>query len=100
MNKAVRLSDEEIRAIKETAREVFGENTKVYLFGSRADPNRKGGDIDLYIVPEDKSNLFDKELQFLTKLKIKLGDQKIDVVIHEDEKRPIEREARRTGIEL
>jgi len=100
MNKKVRLSEEEIKAIKETAEEIFGKKTKVYLFGSRADPNRKGGDIDLYIVPEDRSNLFDKELQFLTKLKIKLGDQKIDVVIQEDENRSIEREARRTGIEL
>jgi len=31
----VRLSKEEIKAIKETAEEIFGKRTKVYLFGSR-----------------------------------------------------------------
>lgn len=39
--KRVRLSEEEIKAIKETAKEIFGEKTKVYLFGSRTDIHKK-----------------------------------------------------------
>ncbi len=96
----IRLSEYEIKAIKDTAEEVFGEGTKVILFGSRTDPSKKGGDIDLYIVPASKDNLFDKELKFLARLKLKIGDQKIDVVVQEDPSRPIEREAIETGIEL
>ena len=45
----VRLSEYEIRTIKETAKEIFGNNAKVYIFGSRADLTKKGGDIDIFI---------------------------------------------------
>jgi len=45
----VRLSEYEIRIIKETAKEIFGKGAKVYIFGSRADLTKKGGDIDIFI---------------------------------------------------
>jgi len=45
----VRLSEYEIRTIKETAKEIFGKDVKVYIFGSRADLTKKGGDIDIFI---------------------------------------------------
>jgi len=48
MSKKVRLTEEEIKAIVETAKEVFGEKVKIWLFGSRVDLNKRGGDIDLY----------------------------------------------------
>ncbi len=38
---SVRLSEDEIRVIKETAEEIFGNDTKVYIFGSRADLTKK-----------------------------------------------------------
>ncbi len=39
----IRLSEKEIEAIVETAKEVFGENVRVWLFGSRADTVMKIG---------------------------------------------------------
>ena len=96
----VRLLEWEIQAIKEVAEEVFGKGTKVFLFGSRVDPDKKGGDIDLYIIPADRSNLFLKELKFKAKLMMRIGEQKIDVVVQQDTERPIEKEALRTGVEL
>ena len=98
--KPVRLSDFEIKAIKETAEEVFGKGTRVFLFGSRADPMKRGGDIDLYIIPAERKNLLDKQIKFLVELKLKIGDQRIDVVLQENPERPIEREALKTGVEL
>ncbi len=98
--RTVRLSEHEIEAIKETAQEVFGEGTRVWLFGSRTDPNIKGGDIDLYIIPADKKDLFDKYIKFLARLKLKIGDQKVDVILQENPERPIEREAIESGVEL
>ena len=98
--KVVRLSDWEVKAIKDIAEEVFGEGTRVFLFGSRTDPKRKGGDIDLYIIPANRENLFDKRIKFLSKLKLRIGDQKIDLVLQEDPQRLIEREAMETGVEL
>ena len=96
----VRLSDREVSAIKETAKDVFGEGTRVILFGSRVDLSRKGGDIDLYIIPADKEDPFEKKLKFLVKLKQKIGDRKIDVVIQRDPERDIEKVAMLTGVEL
>ncbi len=44
--KKVRLKDQEVNIIKETAEKFFGKGTKVYLFGSRVYPEKKEGDID------------------------------------------------------
>ena len=98
--KAVRLNDYEIKAIKDIAEEVFGKGTRVFLFGSRTDPKRKGGDIDLYIIPAKREDLFDKQIKFLAKLKLRIGDQKIDLVLQEDPGRLIEKEAMETGVEI
>jgi len=98
--KRLRLSEREIKAIKELAIEVFGEETRVFLFGSRIDPSKKGGDIDLYIIPANREKLFEKYLRYLAKLKLTIGDQKIDLILQEDPNRPIEKEALEKGIEL
>ena len=45
----MRLSKSEIETIKNVAHKVWGDKTLVYLFGSRTDDSKKGGDIDLYI---------------------------------------------------
>ncbi len=79
--RTVRLSEYEIEAIKETAQEVFGEGTRVWLFGSRTDPSLKGGDIDLYIETKDYSDVVEKKIQFIAKLEERIGEQRIDVIV-------------------
>jgi predicted nucleotidyltransferase len=96
----LRLSNFYQQTIKSTGLEIFGNDTKIYLFGSRADDTKRGGDIDLYIDTINTDNLFDKKIQFLTKLHKRLGDQKIDVVISKDKNRSIEQVALRDGVEL
>jgi len=96
----MRLENSEKTSIKSIANYIFGNNSKVILFGSRVDDHLKGGDIDLYIQPADKSNLWEKKINFLVQLKSALGDQKIDVVIAKDPSRLIEQEALKKGIEL
>ena len=97
----VRLSEEEIKAIIETAKEVFGKNVRVWLFGSRVDVNKRGGDIDLYIEVDNDKDILRKKLRFLVKLEDKIGEQKIDVIIRplgsEDE---ISLTAKKTGVRL
>ena len=73
---------------------------EIYLFGSRVDDSKKGGDIDLYLKVLNKDNLFEKKIKFLSRVKRELGEQKIDVVFNEDENRLIEQEAKKWGIKL
>ncbi|MCB0342159.1 MAG: nucleotidyltransferase domain-containing protein [Pseudobdellovibrionaceae bacterium] len=51
----------------------------VYLYGSRADDQLKGGDIDLLIL-SDRLQFSDK-VTLLINLKEQMGDQKIDLLI-------------------
>ena len=96
----MRLTSQEVQAIKQCTQQVFGVSSRVLLFGSRVDDQAVGGDIDLYIIPQAQDNLLMKKLDFLVGLKLDIGDQKIDVVLAEDPNRVIEQEALRTGIEL
>ncbi len=54
----------------------------------------------MYLVLEEKTDLFRKKLKFLAKIKRVLGEQKIDVVFNLDDTRLIEREAKQWGIKL
>jgi predicted nucleotidyltransferase len=93
----MRLTIKEQKAITSTFKEVF-KSGKIYLFGSRVDDTKKGGDIDLYIQVEDTDNLTEKKIDFLVNLKRRIGEQKIDVVISRDTTREIEKEALKEGI--
>lgn len=96
----MRLSLFEINAIQRNARNIFGNDVKVYLFGSRVDDSKKGGDIDLYLVPVNTDGLYEKKIKLLSVLNRVLGEQKIDIVIAQDRTRPIEQEAMAKGMEL
>jgi predicted nucleotidyltransferase len=68
--------------LKEAILEVCGEDTQVFLFGSRLDDNKKGGDIDLLIkVNQVVTNPAWIVAKVQAKVMIKLGEQKIDVLI-------------------
>lgn len=100
-NLLMRLSKDSILAIKQTVTLLFGKDAKVYLFGSRTDDAKKGGDIDLYIEIDAVQDVFDKKINLLTELRKKLGDQKIDVVINNFTKeKDIYKIAKNTGILL
>jgi len=100
----VRLSDYEVDAIKETAKKYFGENCRIFIFGSRADLEKRGGDIDIYI----ETNLSTKEIainkiKFLAELESKIGEQKIDLVVYNPEvmkKELIHEIALKEGVEI
>ena len=95
----MRLTKYEIESIRKIFYETFKDG-RIYLFGSRLDDTKRGGDIDLYIQTEDKNDLLLKKVDFLAKLKDKIGDQKIDVVVSKDRNRIIEQEAQNKGIQL
>ena len=91
----MRLEKNEIFIIKSTFEKIFVSGD-IYLFGSRIDDNKKGGDIDLYLVTNYD---FNKELEFRILLQEKLGEQKIDILFSKDKNRDIEKVALQ-GIKL
>jgi len=95
----MRLSQRDVEVIKKYFKEFF-KNGEIYLFGSRVDDSKKGGDIDLYFVLEEHTNLFEKKIKFLSRVKRELGEQKIDIVFNIDSSRLIEKEAISWGIKL
>ena len=94
----MRLASWEVREIKKAAKLLFGERVKVILFGSRVDDNKKGGDIDLYVITDNPS--YEKKGKFWIELQERLGEQKIDVILSEDSSRSIEKTALKEGVEL
>jgi predicted nucleotidyltransferase len=78
-----RLHPKQLQSIQEQAALCFGNTVRVWLFGSRADEQQAGGDIDLYIETEEQNPtaLLDAKLLFLKNLHKQFGEQKIDVVL-------------------
>jgi len=87
----LRLSSREVELIRDAVRSTLGD-VPVYLFGSRVDENKRGGDIDLYIIAPSQNDLFRKTLLLKTRLEDLLY-KPVDIVVSRDRNRPIEREA-------
>ena len=93
----MRISNVEKSAIIEAVIRVDPE-ARIYLFGSRADDGKKGGDIDILI--------FSKCLTFNDKLRIKalifekIEEQKIDIVIAKDAGDPFVKMIEKQCVEL
>ena len=97
----MRLTDDQVRAIKSAATTTFGEDAIVRLFGSRADDDARGGDIDLHVETSLEKADADHEVQFRALIWKALDEEQIDVVvaIHGAD-RWIDRAASREGIVL
>jgi uncharacterized protein len=82
--KIVRLSLKDSIALEITFRKSFLKEDKLWVFGSRADLHKKGGDIDLYIetYAATINEAADRKGQFVSRLQQTMGDQKIDVVLN------------------
>lgn len=93
----MRLTEAEVAAIKQSVR-VFDPEAKIFLFGSRVDDSKRGGDIDLFVLSgkiksserrKIKLNIYDK-----------IGEQKIDMIVTSKISKAFHRIAVSTGVEL
>jgi predicted nucleotidyltransferase len=99
----MRLTPDQIQAIRHAATATFGAGTPVWVFGSRADDQKKGGDIDLLVRPSATAadQPFAKKIKMLSLLERQLGERKIDLVIEQPgDSRPIVLVAHATGIQI
>ncbi len=77
----MRLTLKEISAIKKNVLH-FDSEAKIYLFGSRVDNNKKGGDIDILVI-SDKIG-FSEKLKIRTEIFKEIEEQKLDLVVKKD----------------
>ncbi len=77
----MRLPQNTIKLISSLALKYFGNDCNVYLFGSRVDDTRRGGDIDIYIETSKSEGIFDAKVEFLIALQKAIGEQRIDIVV-------------------
>ncbi len=78
----MRLSTEQVQAIRQAARRVLGDGARVSVFGSKALDDRKGGDIDLLFETDAQlDNRANVICELTGALTLALGDRKIDVLL-------------------
>jgi uncharacterized protein len=94
----MRITDHEKNAIIDAVKNV-DPNAEVWLFGSRADDGKRGGDIDIAILSEKVSNVMQK-IQIRRFICDKIGEQKIDIVTTNSGKEAIFRLAVAEGVKL
>lgn len=80
----MRLKTEDIKIIKSTLLSKLSD-AKIFLFGSRVDDEKKGGDIDIYVKTSTITTLKD-ELRLLTQLERNGISRKIDLIIDSPKK--------------
>jgi len=75
-------------------------DARVWLFGSRTDDTKKGGDIDIAVFSEKLNNDSIQVIKIRRFICNKIGEQKIDIITTKDGKEAIFRLAMAEGIEL
>lgn len=80
----VRLQDYQLRAIIDNFKKFFPEDDHLWLFGSRADLSKKGGDIDLYIEStiSELDDVKQRQNDLISAIWKDIGEQKIDIVVN------------------
>ncbi|QFY90653.1 nucleotidyltransferase domain-containing protein [Magnetovirga frankeli] len=99
----MRLTHSQQEAIRSSVNSVIGAESRIWLFGSRVDDHKQGGDIDLLIetdrvLPNRVASL----CQLEGKLIMRLGDLKIDILIKDAQtpEAPVHRTAKTQGVPL
>ena len=94
----MRITQEQSRIIKETIDREFEGDACIWLFGSRADDMRSGGDIDLYVETAHPELL--RELRCKIDLEDRI-DLHVDLIVaRPGDELPIARIAKSKGIRL
>jgi predicted nucleotidyltransferase len=99
----MRLTESQRQTILAAVHAAVGADARVYLFGSRVDDSKRGGDIDLLI---ETDRLLTQRLPVLHAIETSLfrtfGDRKIDVLLKDARtpSAPIFHIAKRDGVLL
>lgn len=84
----MRLTDEQISCLISATHRCFGDSADIWLFGSRVDDAKRGGDIDLYIETDLDSGTVMAKLQMRELIWPLFGEQKIDILVRSRKRDP------------
>ena len=95
----MRLTTYQIEAIRQRIQRHMGPHARIWLFGSRVDDSRRGGDVDLYVEPAKPPRLADR-LRCKSAIADAL-DLNVDLIVQQPGRDlPIYRIAKRSGVAL
>lgn len=81
----MRITSSQVRKLKAAAKRHFGQSAQIWIFGSRVDDHRRGGDYDFYIETpcDDPDRIVSGKLALLAELheEPEFEGEKIDLVI-------------------
>jgi hypothetical protein len=78
----MRLTDYQIQAIRQLAREVAGEQVRVRVFGSRLDDTAHGGDLDLMLeLPAPVDDPAPMAARMAAKVSRTMSGRRVDVLL-------------------
>ena len=99
----MRLPEQQRDLIKSVVEDIVGAGCRIWLFGSRVDDSKRGGDIDLLI---ETSAIVPNRVEAMCRLEgrfaMVLGDRKIDFLLRDarTSEAPIHRLAKEKGVPL
>ena len=95
----MRITENEKNVIIDAVKSV-DPDARLWLFGSRTDDSKKGGDIDIAILSETVKKEIMKEIQVRRFICNRIGEQRIDIVTSSNGIEAFFRLAVEEGIEL
>ena len=95
----MRITEHEKNAIVDAVKSA-DPDARVWLFGSRTDDSKKGGDIDIAILSERIKKEVMLEIQVRSFICDRIGEQRIDIVASAEGKEAFFRLAVEEGIQL
>jgi len=94
----MRISATQAEFIAQSVHRYLGDSARMWLFGSRVDDKKRGGDVDLYV--ESDTHTLMSELRCKLQLEEQL-EMPVDLIVRShNEDSPIAHIARKTGIAL
>jgi len=103
----MRVTADQLRIVKNLSRKYFGEDAKLWLFGSRVDDKKKGGDYDFLIETSltNPDEIISRKIDMIAQLQSSepFEDEKIDIIVkrqHSSFEMPIYSVAKHEGVQL
>ncbi len=103
----MRVTPDQLKVFDVFAHRFFGEDAVLWLFGSRVDDKKKGGDYDFLVETalSDADEIIERKIALLAELQstAQFEDEKIDIVVKRrvsSFEMPIYQVARREGVRI